>query len=77
MFHATGTSVEQLDRSLRIFIADDHPLIRRLVRSTLQVQPHFEICGEAKNDVEAINKAKKLKQDIVVLSIAIPVLNGL
>ncbi len=70
------TTVSQIDRTVRILIADDHPIIRRVVRSTLQQHPHFEICGEAVNGAEAIEEAKKLKPDVVVLNVSMPVMNG-
>jgi two-component system nitrate/nitrite response regulator NarL len=61
---------------LRILIADDHPVIRRMVRSTLQDHPDFEVCGEAMDGGEAVEAAKKLKPDVVILNITMPVLNG-
>ncbi len=69
-------TVSRIDRKVRILIADDHPIIRRVVRSTLQQHPHFEICGEAVNGAEAIEEAKKLKPDVVVLNVSMPVMNG-
>jgi two-component system, NarL family, nitrate/nitrite response regulator NarL len=71
------TTVSQIDRTVRILIADDHPIIRRVVHSTLQQHPHFEICGEAVNGAEAIAEAKRLKPDVVVLNVSMPVMNGL
>jgi two-component system nitrate/nitrite response regulator NarL len=71
------TTVSQIDRTVRILIADDQPSIRRVVRSTLQQHPHFEICGEAVNGAEAIVEAKRLKPDVVVLNVSMPVMNGL
>jgi len=64
-------------RKVRVLIADDHSIIRRIVRSTLQANPRFEVCGEAENGAEAIEEAKKLKPDVVVLDVSMPVLNGL
>ena len=61
---------------VRILIADDHPMIRRAVRSTLQDHPHFEVCGEAFDGAQAVEEAKKLKPDVVVLNVTMPVLNG-
>jgi len=72
----TATTVRQLDRQVRVLIADDHPGIRKMVRSTLQTHPHFEVCGEAVNGAEAIEQAEKLKPDVVVLNVSMPVLNG-
>jgi two-component system, NarL family, nitrate/nitrite response regulator NarL len=63
-------------RKVRILIADDHPMIRRAVRSTLQDHTHFEVCGEAADGAEAVEAAKKLKPDVVVLNITMPVMNG-
>jgi hypothetical protein len=44
----------------------DHPVIRRVVRSTLQSQLRFDVCGEATDGAQAIKEAKKLKPDVVV-----------
>ena len=61
----------------RILIADDHEMLRRGVRNTLQTQSDLEICGEAVDGQEAIEKAKTLLPDLVILDINMPVLNGL
>ena len=61
---------------VRILIADDHPVIRKTVRSTLEEQPHFEVCGEAADGAEAIHAAQILKPDVVVLNVSMPVVNG-
>jgi DNA-binding NarL/FixJ family response regulator len=76
MGHSMGTQARQYPQKVRILIADDHPVIRKIVRSTLQAHPHFEVCGEAMNGAQAIEEAKKLKPDVVVLNITMPVLNG-
>src|SRR5271156_4766174 len=76
MTRGTSTRMKNFGRKVRILIADDHPVIRRAVRSTLQRQPHFEVCGEVENGLEAIEEAKKLKPDVVVLNVSMPVVNG-
>jgi DNA-binding NarL/FixJ family response regulator len=68
--------VRELGRRVRVLIADDHPVIRTMVRSTLQVHPDFEVCGEAEDGAQAIEEAKKLKPDVVVLNVTMPVLDG-
>jgi len=73
---AAGTKVEQIDRRVRILIADDYPAIRESVRSTLEEHPRFEVCGEAEDGAEAIEEAQRLKPDVVVLNVSMPVLNG-
>jgi signal transduction histidine kinase/CheY-like chemotaxis protein len=64
-------------RRKRILIADDHEMLRRGVRNTLQTQLDLEICGEAVNGQEAVDKVKALQPDLVILDINMPVLNGL
>lgn len=61
---------------VRVLIADDHPLVRKIVRSTLQQDPQLEVCGEAQDGAEAIKEAQRLRPDVVVLDLAMPVLNG-
>jgi len=61
----------------RILIADDHEMLRRGVRNTLQTQLDLEICGEAVNGQDAVDKVKALQPDLVILDINMPVLNGL
>jgi DNA-binding NarL/FixJ family response regulator len=66
-----------LNQRIRVLIADDHPLVRKMVRATLQNQPNVEVCGEATNGAEAIEQARRSNPDVVVLNISMPVLNGL
>jgi DNA-binding NarL/FixJ family response regulator len=65
------------DRRLRILVADDHPVIRKSVRKILESHPRFEVCGEARDGAEAVEEAQKLKPDVVVLNITMPVLDGI
>jgi DNA-binding NarL/FixJ family response regulator len=62
---------------LRILIADDHELVRRGLSSLLQTHEGWEICGEASDGREAVEKAKLLKPDFVIVDIGMPNLNGL
>jgi DNA-binding NarL/FixJ family response regulator len=52
-------------------------MLRRGVRNTLQTEPDLEICGEAVNGQDAVDKARELHPDLVILDINMPVLNGL
>jgi DNA-binding NarL/FixJ family response regulator len=61
---------------IRIFVADDHSVIRRMVRTTLEEHAHFEVCAEAENGAEAVELAKQVKPDVAILNIMMPVLNG-
>jgi len=63
--------------SLRILIVDDHAVVRRGVRSLLESQPGWEIAGEATTGREAVDMAKRLRPDVVVMDLSLPELNGL
>lgn len=76
MGEVTATRMKQRGQRIRVLIADDQPIIRKAVRSVLQSQPHIEVCGEAADGAQAIQEAKKLKPDVIVLNINMPVLNG-
>ncbi|SRR5579872_1121181 len=62
---------------LRILIADDHEVVRRGLCTLLQSHEGWEICGEATDGRQAVEKAKQLKPDVVVLDVGMPNLNGL
>jgi DNA-binding NarL/FixJ family response regulator len=62
---------------LRILIADDHEVVRRGLSALLQSHEGWEICGDAKDGREAVEKAKQLKPDVVILDVGMPNLNGL
>lgn len=62
---------------IRIVLADDHDLMRRGIRGLLELEPDFEVCGEAANGREAIASATRLKPDVIVLDLGMPELNGL
>ena len=63
--------------ALRIFVADDHEVVRRGICSLLTSHCGWEICGEAADGREAVEKVAYLKPDIVILDIGMPALNGL
>jgi DNA-binding NarL/FixJ family response regulator len=76
MASATGTKVKQIDRRVRILIADDHPVIRQRVRFALEGHSRFEVCAEAEDGAKAIEEAQRLKPDVVVLNVTMPVVDG-
>lgn len=60
----------------KVLIVDDHTLTRRNVRELLR-DYSIQVCGEAENGKEAIEKVKQLRPDIVLLDINMPVMNGI
>jgi two-component system, NarL family, sensor kinase len=76
-FSADRPLASHLHQRQQILIADDHEMLRRGVRNTLQTEPDLEICGEAVDGQDAVDKARVLHPDLVILDINMPVLNGL
>src|SRR5450755_2107716 len=62
---------------LRILLADDHEIVRRGLRALLEKHEGWEVCGEASDGREAIEKALQLNPDVVIVDIGMPNLNGL
>jgi DNA-binding NarL/FixJ family response regulator len=60
----------------RVLIVDDNIYVRDLLHTFLKDAPEIEICGEAINGAEAIEKAKQLKADVVLLDLSMPSMNG-
>ncbi len=63
--------------SARILLVDDHAAVRRGLRSLLSSHPDLEIVGEAEDGFEAVEKAKTLRPDLVLMDIAMPRMDGL
>jgi DNA-binding NarL/FixJ family response regulator len=69
--------VHVLGNLVRIVVADDQEGVRKRVVATLLSRRDLEVCGEASNGREAVEKVKELNPDLVVLDITMPELNGL
>lgn len=63
--------------SIRVLLADDHPLFRKGIASLLAAEPGFDVVGEASNGEEAIEKARDLMPDVVLMDVSMPGVNGL
>jgi len=66
----------QLGAPLRVLVADDHEMVRIGVCTMLQSR-QIEVCGQAKNGQEAVEKSRQLRPDLIILDISMPVLGGI
>lgn len=62
---------------MQILIADDHELVRNGLRTVLEMQPGWKVCGEAVNGRQAVELARDLRPDVIVMDVTMPELNGL
>jgi DNA-binding NarL/FixJ family response regulator len=60
----------------RVLIADDSSSVRDVLRGFLRNQEEIEICGEAADGLEAVEKAQRLKPDLILLDLVMPEING-
>jgi two-component system, NarL family, response regulator LiaR len=63
--------------TIRILIADDHSVVRQGLHMFLALDPELEIVGEATNGLEAVNQARKLKPDVVLMDLIMPQMDGI
>jgi DNA-binding NarL/FixJ family response regulator len=63
--------------AMRVFLVDDHAIVRDGLRLILESQGDITVVGEASNGRQAVNEVKKICPDIVLMDIAMPELNGI
>jgi DNA-binding NarL/FixJ family response regulator len=63
--------------TVRILLVDDHPIVRQGLKTLLQGHSGWEVIGEASDGAEAVEKAKDLNPDVMVLDVTMPRMNGL
>jgi DNA-binding NarL/FixJ family response regulator len=61
---------------VRILVVDDNPSVRRYLRAILEQQSSWQVCGEAKNGVEALDRVLESAPDLILLDYQMPDLNG-
>jgi DNA-binding NarL/FixJ family response regulator len=61
----------------RILIADDHEMIRTVLRNIINSHQGWQVCAEASNGSEAVAQAKEMRPDVIVLDLAMPVMDGM
>src|SRR5579872_7491094 len=63
--------------AVQFLIVDDHELFRRTARSFIESQPDWQVCGEAGDGIEAVEKAKRLLPQVILMDINMPRMDGL
>jgi DNA-binding NarL/FixJ family response regulator len=63
--------------TIKVFLADDHTVIRDGLRFMLEAQGDITVVGDAADGRQAVNQVQKLKPDVVIMDIAMPELNGI
>jgi CheY-like chemotaxis protein len=61
---------------MKILIADDNLRIRQVLRTLIEGHEDWDVCAEAEDGVQAVNRAKQFKPDLIILDLAMPELNG-
>ncbi len=67
----------KMGNKIKILVADDHPLMRRGLKTVLESEDNFEVIAQAANGIEAYDKLNKLNCDIVTLDVEMPEMNGI
>jgi PAS domain S-box-containing protein len=70
-------SADDRSKSLRILVADDHPVARAGLRELLGKRPELQVVGEAASGVEAITQAVALQPDVIVMDVSMPQMDGI
>ena len=68
---------EEIGAPITILIADDHVLVREGTRRLLEAEPDIRVVAEAGDGATAITEAERLKPDVIIMDVAMPVMNGI
>ena len=66
-----------MSKTIRILIADDHPIVRKGLRLVLSNEPDLEVIGEAVNGNDAVAQARALQPDVILMDLQMPEKNGI
>ena len=65
------------DGTIRVLLVDDHQVVRRGLRTFLEVQDDIEVVGEASDGAEGVDRAEELRPDVVLMDIKMPGMDGI
>jgi DNA-binding NarL/FixJ family response regulator len=63
--------------TIRVLVVEDYEPWRRFISTTLQKQPELEISGQVSDGLEAVQQAKELQPDLILLDVGLPTINGI
>lgn len=66
-----------MTKPIRVFVADDHAIIRKGIRAMLETVPDIELVGEAVNGREAVSSVAKLRPDVILMDLVMPEMDGI
>jgi DNA-binding NarL/FixJ family response regulator len=62
---------------LKVFLADDHPIVMAGIKGLVMADPRFEVIGQASNGREVVRQVLEIRPDVLIMDISMPGLNGL
>lgn len=66
-----------MKQPIRVYLADDHPIVRRGIRDLLETEPSIEVVGEATNGREAVAGVKATEPDVILMDLVMPEVDGI
>jgi two-component system, NarL family, response regulator LiaR len=66
-----------MDDNIRVYVTDDHPIVRRGIKQLLSTEPGIEVIGEAENGQQAVTAMDTLEPDIVLMDLVMPEMDGI
>ena len=65
-----------MSKTIRVFVTDDHSIVRKGIRATLELIDDMELVGEASNGQEAVDAVTSLNPDVILMDLMMPVMDG-
>jgi NarL family two-component system response regulator LiaR len=62
---------------IRVFVADDHAIVRKGIRAVLEIVPDIEVVGEAENGRDAVYRVAELQPDVILMDLVMPEMDGI